>query len=399
MLLNQPRAAALMDQHGLDALLATTLENVFYSTGLWSENFIVTPRLAQGYALVRREELSAPTVITGIGDAAAFLESCPPGADVVLYGSFFRYETPGHQPNELERGVKELVIQGSPKKNAMEGIVSAIKDKGLERATIGIDERGVKAEFITALQAELPHATFKHADAVYRHLRAVKTEEEVERLRAAVQLTEKAIHAAMAIAHVGVTEAEMIREFEATISRGGARPLFTFLYFGGRGALGGFPGGAGVLQRGQVIRFDVGCVLNGYNSDIARNFSLGDPGERAMRYYNAMLAGEDAAFAAMRPGVKASDVFHAAVQGVRDAGVPDYKRHHVGHGVGLEVYDVPLLGPNDHTILETGMTFEVETPYYEMGLAGLQPEDTVVLREDGPELLTTISRQLEVIDR
>ena len=54
MLLNQPRAAALMDQHGLDALLATTLENVFYSTGLWSENFIVTPRLAQGYALVRR---------------------------------------------------------------------------------------------------------------------------------------------------------------------------------------------------------------------------------------------------------------------------------------------------------------------------------------------------------
>jgi Xaa-Pro aminopeptidase len=146
-----------------------------------------------------------------------------------------------------------------------------------------------------------------------------------------------------------------------------------------------------------VIRFDTGCVLNGYNSDIARNFSVGEPDERARRLYNAMLAGEEAAFQAMRPGVRASEVFEAAVRAVRDAGVPDYQRHHVGHGVGLEVYDVPLLGPSDHTILETGMTFEVETPFYEMGLAGLQPEDTVVLREDGPELLTTLSRELEVV--
>lgn len=398
MLLNKERAAALMDEHGLDAILATTLENVFYFSGLWSENFIVTPRLAQGYALVSCENLSAPTVITGIGDAAAFLESCPPSADVVLYGSFFRYEKPGVVLNELERGVKELVIQGEPKKNAIEGIISAVKQKGLERAAIGIDERGVKAEFVEALAAELPQASLRPADAIIRHLRAVKTEEEVERLRASVQLTEKAIMAAMAIAREGITEAEMIREFETTISAGGARPLFTFIYFGGRGALGQLPGGAGVLRRGEIIRFDVGCVLNGYNSDIARNFSLGEPEERAIRFYNAMLAGEEAAFAAMRPGATASEVFHAAVQGVRDAGVPDYKRHHVGHGVGLEVYDVPLLGPNDHTVLETGMTFEVETPYYEMGLGGLQPEDTVVLRDDGPELLTTISRQLEIVD-
>lgn len=398
MLLNKERAAAIMDDRGIDAFLATTLENVFYFSGLWSENFIVTPRLAQGYALVSREHLSAPTVITGIGDAAAFLESCPEAAKVVLYGSFFRYETPGAEFNKLERGVKELVIQGKPKKNALEGIVAAIKENGLERATIGIDERGVTREFIESLAAELPQATFSPADALLRHLRAVKTEGEVERLRAAVQLTEKAIKAAMEIACDGISEGEMIRRFEATISAGGARPLFTFIYFGGRGALGQLPGGGGILKRGDVIRFDVGCVLDGYNSDIARNFSLGEPDPRAIRLYNAMLAGEEAAFEAMRPGVKASEVFEAAVQAVRDAGVPDYQRHHVGHGVGLEVYDVPLLGPNDHTVLETGMTFEVETPFYEMGLAGLQPEDTVVLREDGPELLTTISRQLEIVD-
>lgn len=398
MLLNKERAAAIMDEHGFDAFLATTLENLFYFSGLWSENFIVTPRLAQGYALVARENLSVPTVITGIGDAAAFLESCPEMANVVLYGTFFRYESPGVELNKLERGVKDLVIQGEPKKNAIEAIIEGLKQNGLERATIGIDERGVTREFIESLAVELPQATFRPADAVLRHLRAVKTEEEVERLRAAVQLTERAIKAAMDIAREGISEAEMIRRFESTISSGGARPLFTFIYFGRRGALGQLPGGGGILQRGDVIRFDVGCVLNGYNSDIARNFALGEPDVRAVRLYNAMLAGEEAAFEAMRPGVKASEVFTAAVQAVRDAGVPDYQRHHVGHGVGLEVYDVPLLGPNDHTVLEAGMTFEVETPFYEMGLAGLQPEDTVVLRDDGPELLTTISRKLEIVD-
>lgn len=397
MLLNVERAASVMDEHGLDGLLATTLQNLYYFSGLWSENFIVTPRLAQGYALVSRAALAEPTVITGIGDAAAFLESCPETARVVLYGRFFRYETPGVKLDELEQGVRDLVIQGEPQQNAIQGIVAAVEHAGLAQATIGIDERGVSEAFIKTLGQELPRATFRPADAVIRHIRAVKTADEVERLRAAVRLTEEGIKAAMAIAREGVTEGEMMRCLESTISAGGGRPLFTFIYFGRRGALGQLPGGKGVLRPGQVIRFDVGCVLNGYNSDIARNFSLGDPGKRALELYSAMLTGEEAAFQAMRPGVKASEVFEAAVQAVRQAGVPDYQRHHVGHGVGLEVYDVPLLGPNDHTVLETGMTFEVETPFYEMGLAGLQPEDTVVLREDGPELLTTLSRELEIV--
>lgn len=398
MLLNKERAAVIMDEAGLDALLATTLENLFYLSGLWSINFIVTPRLAQGYALVARENLAKPVVITGIGDAAAFLESCPKEAAVVLYGRFFRYETPGVTLNDLERGVKTLVIEGQPKANAMEGVVAAIRQNSLARAVIGIDERGVTHEFIAALERELPEATFQPADAVFRRIRAAKTEEEVRRLQAAVKLTEKAIMSAMSIAHEGVTEAEMIRQFEQTISAGGGLPRFTFIYFGRRGGLGQLPQGNGVLQRGEVIRFDVGCLLDGYNSDIARNFALGDPGERAMRLYQAMLAGEEAAFEAMRPGVTAAQVFSTAVEAVRAAGVPDYQRHHVGHGVGLEVYDVPLLSSRDETVLEASMTFEVETPYYEVGLGGLQPEDTVVLRDEGPELLTSISRNLEIVE-
>ena len=86
------------------------------------------------------------------------------------------------------------------------------------------------------------------------------------------------------------------------------------------------------------------------------------------------------------------------MEATRSAGIENYQRNHVGHAVGLEVYDGCLLAPSDETSLEPGMTFEVETPYYELGFIGLQIEDTVVVRDQGPEMLTRLSRAIEPVD-
>ena len=99
----------------------------------------------------------------------------------------------------------------------------------------------------------------------------------------------------------------------------------------------------------------------------------------------------------MRPGVPAKNVFAAAVEATREAGIPHYRRHHVGHGIGLDTYDAPMLNETTETPLESGMVFEVETPYYELGFAGLQVEDTVVVTEDGCRVLTRSMRELRVI--
>jgi Xaa-Pro aminopeptidase len=177
----------------------------------------------------------------------------------------------------------------------------------------------------------------------------------------------------------------------------------TQIFFDGNGSTGFVRGREehATLRKGGVVRFDVGCNLEGYFSDIARNYSLGQPaaGRRSIDYYNAILAAETAAIDAMRPGVPASEVFHAAIRGARESGIPHYQRNHVGHGVGLEMYDIPLLGPNDNTPLEAGMVFEVETPYYELGFPGLQVEDTVVLREHGAEILCQLDRSFQVVER
>jgi Xaa-Pro aminopeptidase len=100
----------------------------------------------------------------------------------------------------------------------------------------------------------------------------------------------------------------------------------------------------------------------------------------------------------MRPGVVAKDVFNTAVQTVIEAGIPTYQRQHVGHGIGVEYYDLPVLTPDSDTVLEAGMVFEVETPYYRLGVGGAFIEDTVVVTETGAEIITTLSRDLIVLD-
>ena len=123
------------------------------------------------------------------------------------------------------------------------------------------------------------------------------------------------------------------------------------------------------------------------------------PKERTRELGACVLHGECAFRKARQLGDRArrrNDDARGADRRCRDAGIPDYNRHHIGHGIGLEMYDIPTLSPGDATPIEEGMVFEVETPYYELGYGGLQPEDTVLVTAQGGQFLNGISRQLEL---
>jgi Xaa-Pro dipeptidase len=152
------------------------------------------------------------------------------------------------------------------------------------------------------------------------------------------------------------------------------------------------------LEHGHVIRFDVGCRYLGYHADISRTASFGEPSKKVAQYCRAIEVGLDEAVAAMAPGVEASKVFQTAVEATRKSGIPHYRRHHVGHGIGLDIYEIPMLSPGSKTVLEEGMVFEVETPYYEIGLGGLQVEDTVVVLPEGAQRLNQVPARLMVVE-
>jgi Xaa-Pro aminopeptidase len=151
------------------------------------------------------------------------------------------------------------------------------------------------------------------------------------------------------------------------------------------------------LRPGDLVRFDLGCLVGPYRSDISRTAVTGKPTEKQARYYAAILAGERAAIAAMKPGVPVSQLFDVAVRVTRESGLPHYQRHHVGHGIGLEPYDPPTINAATNTALEPGMVFCVETPYYEHGWGGVQVEDAIEVTPGGSRTLTRSSQDLAIV--
>jgi len=226
--------------------------------------------------------------------------------------------------------------------------------------------------------------------------RSVKLPAEVALLRYAARLSEEAVGAALAQAGPGTTERELASVVAATMAAGGADPRFVVATTGEHSALADVVPTDRPWQPGETARFDVGCVVDGYWSDIGRTAVLGEPDERQRRVYAAVYAGEQAQLEAARPGITAEELFRLGLEGT-GAGVPTYRRQHCGHGIGLSIYEPPIIAPGGETPLRAGMTFCFETPYYELGWGGMMIEDTVVITEDGYEMLCSGERDLLVV--
>jgi Xaa-Pro aminopeptidase len=212
-----------------------------------------------------------------------------------------------------------------------------------------------------------------------------------------VRVTEHTFHATVAECREGITEKQLVRIFERAIADEGGRLGFALIRLGRSMAVGQSAPTDAALAKGDYVWFDIGCRVAGYQSDIGRVVSFGEPSERLQLVQAASRAGQDRAIELMRPGAIAKDVFQGAVDRVRESGIPHYKRHHVGHGIGIETYDLPILTPSTEIPLEAGMIFEVETPYYELGFGGAFIEDTVVVTEGEARIVTTLDRDLIVV--
>lgn len=394
--MNAARAAAVLAEQDWEGLVATTAENVRYLSGFRSFTQPLL-RTTQVYAVARRDRLDAPLVVAPLAEvdmAAQF----PPRGDLIPYGRFF-IEAGAGAADGADRALVRWACETPPLATALDALVAALRRLDLLDAPVGVDEGGLAHGGWDALAARAPDR-FRMAPAAdtFRRIRAVKTAGEVAALGRATRALLDAVEATLGACTDGMTEREAALVFEQAVLAVGARPLFTVLAFGPHTAYPNAVPGDRPLRRGDLIRFDVGAAVDGYCADIARTASFGEPAATVRAAYRAILAGQDAAVAACRPGATAAAVFAAAVGATQRAGLPHYRRHHVGHGIGLEVYEPPLLADGVETPLEAGMVFEVETPYYEVGLGGLQVEDTVVVTASGPRLLCPADRDLRVVE-
>jgi Xaa-Pro aminopeptidase len=383
------RLLALMDARGLEALVGTTPANVAYVTGLRSPS----------HAVFRGAEYYAVLAPGGTGLVVPFIDTAAAAADDVAcdvlacYGRFF-FEH-GESAGEVGRKVRDWTREPAP--SPADGLARVLAELGVAGGRVGLDEANCFPQTWQRLEQRLGDHSLVPAYQLLREARMVKERGEVAALERAAQIAEAAIAAVCAMLGPGVTEREAVRAYETEVLRQGASPHITVVLFSERSALADVPPSDRALRRGDVVRFDGGGVYGGYCSDMSRTAVLGDPSPKLAAHYAALRAGEEAAIAAMKPGITAGQIFDTAVRTVRESGLPHYQRHHVGHGIGLELYDPPTIVPGSDAVLEPGMVFCVETPYYELGWTGLQVEDTVEIVPDGVRFLTRSSRELIVL--
>lgn len=382
------RLTRVMEAEGLDALVATTPENLFYVSGFRSIS----------HAIFRGAEFYAVFTRAGTGLVVPFIDTAGVAADeiacdrVVCYGKFFFEYAP--EPGAVGEKIREWTR--APAASPTEALVRLLDELGVRGRRIGLDEGNLFPHAWRRLEVALGQALLVPAYQLFRTARMVKGPEEVARLERAARIAEDGVATVLAMLKPGVTEREAVLVYEQEVLRRGASPYFTVVTIGERGALADVYPSERALRPGDIVRFDLGCVYQGYRSDIARTAVLGAPTDKQARYYAAALAGEKAAIEAMKPGIAVGRIFDVALEVTRASGIPHYQRHHVGHGIGLEPYDPPTITPGNETVLEPGMVFCVETPYYEHGWGGVQVEDAVEVISGGARRLTRGSGDLSV---
>lgn len=395
MLLNKERLDATMSKHDLAAIVATAPENVLYTSGFWCLPQWIR-RGPQAFTLLTaHQDDLIPVVVTGTSTLDLLADQAVAGK-ARRYGSF---TVDTHPSTRLDAvSARQAELQNLPDDgNPIEALVRELRATGFASGRIGIDEVGLMPGDLERLRDELPGVTWVMATSTLRTVRAVKTEEEIERLEIVARITEQSVQAALSAAREGATENDLARAFHTQTVQEDGFPVLGCIGFGERSALMNVQPSNRPLRHGDIIRFDVGGHYRNYRADIARIASFGEPTREILIKYKALTKGVKKGIEHIRPGVSASEIFHTVVETVRREGIPHYQRNHVGHGIGLDGYDLPLLSAGSSDVLEAGMVLCIETPYYELGRVGLQVEDMLVVRSDGAEMLTNNGDNLPVL--
>ncbi|MDQ2934608.1 MAG: Xaa-Pro peptidase family protein [Chloroflexota bacterium] len=262
---------------------------------------------------------------------------------------------------------------------------------------------GMEAESLTHADwsqiAQLaPGSELHRIDEELAALRIIKDEREIELIGRACALGDRCFEYLLGVLRPGMSERELAWELESFLRANGSEGIAfePIVLAGPRASMPhGRPSDARI-ESGNVLLLDFGCQIDGYRSDMTRTVFVGEPDDELRDLYAVVQAAQQAAIDLLHPGVTGVAVDAAARDVIARAGHGNAFGHGVGHGIGLETHEAPMLRRYAEP-LQVGMVFSVEPGIYLPGRTGIRIEDIVALDESGPRLLTGSSRELLVI--
>ena len=303
-----------------------------------------------------------------------------------------RYDTQAHE--EVEDA--KIVIG---RKSPVELLGEFLRRKRKQRV-IGIEAEHFTIAEKKRLQKSLTSSMrLKDVSSPVERLRLIKDAEELARIREAVNLGAKLFDRVLQVMHAGVMETEVAAEMELLARQSGAEAMSfpTIIASGPRSALPHGRASAQPVPSAGFVVCDFGVILAGYCSDQTRTIWVGPVSDEARRVYDAVREAQQAAVDAVRPGITAGEVDHAAREVLQKAGLANHFTHSTGHGVGLEIHEAPRIAATQKDVLEPGMVITIEPGVYFPGKWGVRIEDMVAVTSTGCELLTPTGKEFIVV--
>ncbi|MDP4181718.1 MAG: Xaa-Pro peptidase family protein [Bacillota bacterium] len=231
-------------------------------------------------------------------------------------------------------------------------------------------------------------------------LRLIKDEEELVQIKKAVKIADDGFNHVIKYIKPGIKEIEIAAELEYYMKKQGALGVSfdTIVASGKRAALPHGVASEKVVEMGDVITLDFGCIYNNYCSDMTRTVFLGEPNKEILKIYNIVLKAQIEASKSAFAGLKGKEIDSVARNIIKENGYGPNFGHSLGHGVGIEVHEEPRLSISGEVLLENGMVVTVEPGIYVEGFGGVRIEDMVVINDDNPEILTSSTKDIIILE-
>lgn len=295
---------------------------------------------------------------------------------------------------QMQSPVYEILIYTSGLINEINKII-----KRLEIKKLGFEETNLSYSDYKMYLSSLNCKEFLPMDSIVEKLRMVKDGAELEIIKKAVEIADKAFEHILPFIRPGITEIDIAAELEHEMKRLGAKgPSFDTI--AASGLRSSMPHGAAsekTIEKGDCITFDFGALYKEYCSDMTRTVFVGEPSADIRKIYNTVLSAQLKAIEGAKAGLRGSDVDKIARDFITDAGYGEYFGHGLGHSLGLEIHESPRFSMACSDVIEDNMVITVEPGIYIPGLGGVRIEDIIVINGNEPIILTSSSKDIIIL--
>lgn len=266
---------------------------------------------------------------------------------------------------------------------------------------LAIEKQVVTVSQIEAYNEYYPNIRLHALDSLMSEMRMRKTEDEVKHTKRAIEITEEGLKQLLPQIKRGMSELEIKALLEFTLKKLGAEGIAfdTLVLVGENAAQPHGVSGERIIEEGQFLLFDFGVTINGYHSDITRTFIIGEASDEQKKMYDTVLRANDAAIEAVKVGTSLKNIDIAARNVIEEAGYGEYFIHRTGHGLGIDVHELPSIHDQNEELIEQGLLFTIEPGVYIPHIGGVRIEDNIYINSSGEvEVLTSFPKDLRSIE-